>query len=87
VAPSFFATGGDNFNMAHTINMQMPKTPVNISDVEFRIKQDGKLLGTLNISKGNLEWVPAGHSKRKFKVRWGTFDALMRQHGREGEIH
>jgi hypothetical protein len=70
----------------HTIEMTIPKTQVIKTDVEFIIKQDGKLLGRLNVSKGNLEWVPSGHSVRKYKVRWGSVDDLFRKYGKEGDI-
>ena len=73
--------------MAHSIEMKLPKTQIVKSDVEFIIKKDGKLLGRLNISQGNLEWIPSGHSVKKYRLRWGTLDALMKQHGKEGEIN
>jgi hypothetical protein len=73
--------------MPHSIEMKLPKTQVVKTDVEFIVKKDGKLLGRLNISQGNLEWIPSGHSVKKYKLRWSALDALMRVHGKEGEIH
>lgn len=74
------------FAVPHSIEMQLPKTQVVKTDVEFVIKKDGKLLGRLNISQGNLEWIPSGHSVKKFKIRWSAFDSVMREYGRPGEI-
>jgi hypothetical protein len=57
------------------------------TDVEFIIKKDGKLLGRLNISQGNLEWIPSGNSVKKYRLRWGALDTVMRRYGKPGEIH
>ena len=73
--------------MAHKIEMTIPKTQIISTDVEFVIKQNGKLLGRLNVSKGNLEWIPAGNYVKKYRLRWGSVDTLMRQFGKQGEIH
>ena len=67
--------------------MIIPKTQVIKTDVEFIIKQDGKLLGRLNVSKGNLEWIPSGNYVRKYKIRWASLDELMRKYGKPGDIH
>ena len=73
--------------MAHSVELKLPKTQIVKTDVEFIIKKDGKLLGRLNISQGNLEWVPAGNSVKKYRLRWSTLDTLMKQYGKEGEIN
>ena len=73
--------------MGHSVELKLPKTQVVKTDVEFIIKKDGKLLGRLNVSQGNLEWIPAGNSVRKYRVRWSTLDAIMRRHGKPGEIN
>lgn len=77
----------NNSFMAHSIEMQIPKTQVIKTDVEFIIKKDGKLLGRLNISQGNLEWIPSGNSVKKYRLRWGALDTIMRKYGKPGEIH
>ena len=56
--------------MAHSIGIKIPKMQVLNSDVEFVIREDGRLLGRLKVSQGNLEWMPAGNSVRTYKVRW-----------------
>ena len=73
--------------MAHSIEMKLPKTQVVKTDVEFVIKKDGKLLGRLNVSQGNLEWIPSGHSVKKFRIRWSELDSMMQTYGKQGEIN
>ncbi|MFJ5400081.1 hypothetical protein [Pectobacterium sp. 21LCBS03] len=34
-------------------------------------------LGTVLISKGNIEWLPSGDSVNKYRVSWGAFSNSM----------
>ena len=51
-------------------------------DIEFVVRQDRKKVGTLFVSKGNIEWLPARKSARR-RLRWARFDSLMQDHGKE----
>jgi len=41
----------------------------------------GGKLGTLLISKGNLEWLPKGNSVNKRRLTWTKFSEFMTEHG------
>ena len=56
--------------MAHKVHMRLPKEQLMNSDVEFVIVRGSAKLGELHISKGNVEWWPAGSRKRKYRLRW-----------------
>jgi hypothetical protein len=49
--------------------------------VEFDIRSDGSKLGSLLISKGNIEWVPASNSVKKRRLSWERFAELMESEG------
>jgi hypothetical protein len=51
-------------------------------DLEVEVKTDGAKLGTLLISKGNIEWRPAWKSVRKHRLNWEQFAMLMQDAGR-----
>ena len=68
--------------MAHEVSMSVPKDQVVRSDVEFTIKKNGSKLGHLHISKGNIEWWPAGNKRNKYRMSWATFAEVFEEHGR-----
>jgi hypothetical protein len=39
-------------------------------------------MGTLLISKGNIEWLPKGNSVNKKRLSWGRFALLIEEQGR-----
>ena len=43
-------------------------------------------LGTLLISKGNIEWVLKGKSVNKKRLMWVQFAALVEEHGKDVKI-
>lgn len=51
-------------------------------DVEVEIKTDGAKLGTLLISKGNVEWLPAGNFVNKHRLSWKKFAKLLVDQGK-----
>jgi|AntAceMinimDraft_12_1070368.scaffolds.fasta_scaffold82585_2 hypothetical protein len=61
----------------HEVVISNPNKSVLASDVEFVIKSDGKKLGTLLLSKGNVEWRPARHSATKHRHSWENFAKIM----------
>jgi hypothetical protein len=66
----------------HLISMKQPKEVVLGKDVIFSIKRDGQKLGELHVSKGNLEWVPAGSKVKTYRLRWSQVAALFEDNGR-----
>jgi len=50
------------------------------------IKKDGRKLGSALISKGNIQWVPAGNSVNKKQLSWTKFAELMESEGKDVKI-
>jgi hypothetical protein len=68
--------------MAHKVHMRLPKEQIMNSDVEFVVKRGSTKLGELHISKGNVEWWPAGNRRKKYRLRWTQVAALFEEEGR-----
>ena len=48
-------------------------------DLLVKVYSDGKLLGTLKVSQGSLDWSPTGHKKEKpHVIHWDEFDEFAR---------
>ncbi|MBU3068537.1 hypothetical protein KOI40_01835 [Aestuariicella sp. G3-2] len=70
--------------MANEVRVKMSgELEIKNSDMEVIIKKNGKKLGTVLISKGNIEWLPAGNSVNKFRLGWGRFAEFMSEAGRK----
>ena len=67
--------------MIHEVRAKFDTKVVTSKDLEITVKVDGGKLGKLLISKGNLEWLPKGHSVKKRRLRWSKFAELMEDHG------
>lgn len=65
----------------HDVAFAIPQKFVLSKDVEFDVKSDGAKLGTLLVSKGNIEWVPASNTVRKYRLSWEAFAELMESDG------
>ena len=72
--------------MANEVSLDIKTKFVLHKDVEVEIKTDGAKLGTLLISKGNVEWVPSGNSVNKYRLPWKTFAKLMEEQGKQVQI-
>lgn len=70
----------------HDVSVAIPQKLVLSKDVEFEVKSDGKLLGNLLVSKGNIEWRPAKASVNKLRLSWERFAALMVEEGSNAKI-
>ncbi|AOZ52394.1 hypothetical protein [Chromobacterium vaccinii] len=68
--------------MAHEVTLNLSEKIILHKDVEFEIKLDGAKLGTLLISKGNIEWLPSGNSINKKQMTWRRFSEIMEQEGK-----
>jgi hypothetical protein len=70
----------------HDVSFEIPQKFVLAKDVEFEIKSDGSKLGTLLISKGNIEWIPANNSVKKCRLTWERFAGVMESEGTTARI-
>jgi hypothetical protein len=67
--------------MAHEVNVKFHTTVVAHRDIEIEIKSNTGKLGTLLISKGNIEWLPKSKSVNKKTLSWPKFAELMELEG------
>ncbi len=65
--------------MNHQVTVNFAPRAVNKKDIEFVVKADGKKLGKLLISRGNIEWLPVGNHKYKRTMNWSKFAEFMEQ--------
>lgn len=72
--------------MAHQVYLNLSEKIVLHKDVEVEVKIDGSKLGTLLISKGNIEWLPVGNSVNKHRLSWAKFAELMETQGKPAKI-
>ena len=62
--------------MAHDVRFTVTERDLENSPVEFRVKRNWKVVGTLHISRGGLTW----YSRSKqygTNMNWGNFDKVM----------
>ncbi|WP_308725358.1 hypothetical protein [Metapseudomonas otitidis] len=76
--------------MAHEVTATMSTKVVAHKDLEVEVKTvtDGSKtkLGTLLISKGNVEWIPKGNSVNKKQISWVKLAELLEEHGKPVKI-
>ncbi|MCZ4312200.1 hypothetical protein O4H66_02180 [Comamonadaceae bacterium G21597-S1] len=72
--------------MAHEVTMDISTKFVLHKDVKVDVKKDGRKLGTVLISKGNIEWVPSGNSVNKKRLSWAKFAELMVAEGKDVRV-
>ena len=68
--------------MAHEVTLDIATKFVLHKDVTIEVKKDGSKLGSLLVSKGNIEWLPAGNSVNKKRLAWEKFAELMEDKGK-----
>lgn len=68
--------------MEHVVNIKLNTNVVSSKDVEILVRENGRKLGTLLISRGNIEWRPAFKQIKKHRLSWGNFSKLMATKGR-----
>ena len=66
----------------HEVRARIDTKVVGHKDLEIVVKRDGEKLGTLLISKGNIEWLPRGKYVNKKRLSWEGFAALVQSEGR-----
>jgi hypothetical protein len=72
--------------MAHEVSLGINSKFVLHKDVEVEVKRDGTKLGTVLISKGNIEWLPSKNSVNKHRLTWTKFAELMEAKGMPAKI-
>ena len=68
--------------MAHEVTLHLNSKFVLNKDIEIEVKTDDGKLGTLLVSKGNVEWKPVGNSRNKKRLSWTKFAALLESEGK-----
>ena len=66
--------------MKHEVDVLVPERKLGRSDIEFKLRLDGKAAGILKVSRGALVWVPRdctlGH-----KLTCAEFASMMQVNG------
>lgn len=68
--------------MAHEVRARIDTQVVANKDLKITVKSNGEKLGTLLISKGNIEWLPKGNYVNKKRLSWAKFADLIEESGR-----
>jgi hypothetical protein len=68
--------------MAHEVRARIDTKIVGNKDLEIIVADSHGKLGTLLISKGNVEWLPKGNSVNKRRFYWYQFAKLMEGKGK-----
>ena len=66
--------------MRHDVTFTVPQRPLEKVDIEFDVKCDGETLGTLKVSKGDVEWRHRDDTYG-YHLSWSKFDAVMKKNG------
>ena len=72
--------------MAHEVRAKIDTKVVAHKDLEIVVRTDTGKLGTLLISKGNIEWLPKGNYVNKRRLSWNKFAEFEEEHGRPVKI-
>ncbi|MBN9697476.1 MAG: hypothetical protein J0L85_16935 [Zoogloea sp.] len=72
--------------MAHEVTLDIATKFVLNKDVKIFVKTTDGKLGTVLVSKGNVEWVPSGNHVNKKRLSWTQFAELMEVHGSDVKI-
>jgi len=62
----------------HDVSFSIPQRALGKADVEFLVKSDGAVLGTLAVSNGSIVWFPKG-TTYGLKVGWKRFNDIMQE--------
>lgn len=67
----------------HEIDVKVPQDIwVENTDLEVKVKSNGRLLGRVHISRGTIDWIPSkAHSR--YRLRWERFGELMVDYGQK----
>lgn len=62
----------------HKVTMRQPAEIEVTADFEFVVRENGRKIGELHVSKGSIEWLPS-NGRYKRRMRWSKFAELMSQ--------
>ena len=68
--------------MSHKVRVRIDTAVVAHKDLKIFVSSDDGKIGTLLISKGNIEWLPKGNSVNKQRLSWAKFAEFMEQYGK-----
>lgn len=68
--------------MAHEVRVKIDTAVVAHKDLEIIVKGNSGKLGTLLVSKGNIEWLPKGAYVNKQRLTWAKFAEFMKDYGK-----
>jgi hypothetical protein len=68
--------------LKHSVTFTVPERPLEKVDVEFDVKCDGETLGTLKVSKGDVEWRKRNDTYG-YHLTWSKFDEVIRKTGKK----
>jgi hypothetical protein len=71
--------------VAHEVRAKIDTKVVGHKDLEVVVRTNNAKLGTLLISKGNVEWLPKGNSVNKKRLSWSKFAELMETRGKSAK--
>jgi hypothetical protein len=60
----------------HKVIMKQPTEVIMNADIEFIVRENGRKLGELHVSKGSIEWLP-NNGRFKRRMSWSKFAELM----------
>lgn len=63
--------------MEHEVKLNLNTNIVGYKDISIVVSGDGRKLGEVLISKGNIEWKPSPKSKKKHRLTWTKFAEMM----------
>jgi hypothetical protein len=76
-----------------SVKVRVPETSLGNADIVFECTENSGRLGSFQISKGSIEFIPAnakasGQSKKVtgYKVDWKTLAKWMAAHGTKSQI-
>jgi hypothetical protein len=72
--------------MAHEVRLNLNTNFVLHKDVLVDVSTNEGKLGTLMISKGNIEWMPSYKSVKKHRLSWTKFAEMMEQQGKLARV-
>jgi hypothetical protein len=72
--------------MAHEVRVRIDTALIANKDFEIIVKSSEGKVGTLLISKGNIEWLPKGYSVNKRRLTWQKFSEVMQAQGKLAKV-
>lgn len=72
--------------MAHEVTLDIATKFVLHKDVKIHVKNTDGKIGTVLVSKGNIEWLPSGNHVNKKRLSWTQFAELIEAHGKDVKV-